>query len=287
VAKLQEQRGAFAEAESTLLALHDAQPTSAAPYHALAALYTRAGQFDRAVAALERAAALDPGNPNSYQILATFYYEKVSKDPALPPAQKESYIRNGIGATDKALAIQADFVEALVYKNLFLRAQANLETDPARRQALLDEANQLRGQAMEFRRKNGPPPPPPPAPGAQAGAGMPPPPPPPPPPSAIDGDMVPADAVRVGGAIKPPTQLVNVKPEYPPDAREAHVQGVVILDIMIDRGGAVGSAHVVRSIPQLDEAALAAVRQWKFSPTLVNGAPVPVLATVTVNFALK
>jgi protein TonB len=76
-------------------------------------------------------------------------------------------------------------------------------------------------------------------------------------------------------------------PAYPDAASAARVQGVVIAELVIDEAGNVAAAHIVRSIPLLDQAALDAIKQWTFTPTLVNGAPVPVLVTVTVNFTLK
>ena len=79
----------------------------------------------------------------------------------------------------------------------------------------------------------------------------------------------------------------NVNPVYPQDAQTARVQGVVIIEARIEADGTVGSARVLRSIPMLDEAAVDAVRQWEFTPTLVNGVPVPVIMTVTVNFTLQ
>jgi protein TonB len=65
------------------------------------------------------------------------------------------------------------------------------------------------------------------------------------------------------------------------------VQGVVIIEAVIGADGKVADAKILRSVAQLDEAALAAVRQWEFSPTLLNGKPVPVVMTVTVNFKLQ
>lgn len=91
---------------------------------------------------------------------------------------------------------------------------------------------------------------------------------------------------RIGGSMKPPLKLVHVAPVYPPDARAARVQGVVIIETVIDEAGNVSDARILRSIPLLDQAALDAVRQWKFVPTLLNGAAVPVIMTVTVNFTL-
>ena len=67
----------------------------------------------------------------------------------------------------------------------------------------------------------------------------------------------------------------------------ARVQGVVIIEGIIDPSGSVANARILRSIPALDEAALSAVSRWQFTPTLMNGAPVAVMMTVTVNFTLQ
>jgi protein TonB len=104
------------------------------------------------------------------------------------------------------------------------------------------------------------------------------PPPPPPPPQA---------PVRVGGQIKPPTKTRDVKPIYPPIAQSARVQGVVIIEATIGVDGRVKEAKVLRGQPLLDQAALDAVKQWQFTPTLLNNVPVPVIMTVTVNFTLQ
>ncbi len=94
-------------------------------------------------------------------------------------------------------------------------------------------------------------------------------------------------ALRVGGNIKTPTKVRDVRPVYPPDAQAAHVSGVVIVEARIGADGGVENARILRSIPLLDQAALDAVMQWRFVPTLLNGNPVPVIMTVTVNFALS
>jgi TonB family protein len=109
--------------------------------------------------------------------------------------------------------------------------------------------------------------------------GAPPPPPPPPPP--------PSAPVRVGGNIKPPSKRRDVRPVYPPIAQSARVQGVVIIEATIGADGKVKDAKVLRSIPLLDQAAVDAVKQWEFTPTLLNGVPVPVIMTVTVQFTLQ
>ena len=97
----------------------------------------------------------------------------------------------------------------------------------------------------------------------------------------------PPAAVRVGGQIKEPKKLKNVAPVYPDIAKQARVQGIVILECTISPQGKVTDVKVLRGIPLLDAAATEAVRQWVYSPTLLNGVPVPVIMTVTVNFKLS
>lgn len=113
-------------------------------------------------------------------------------------------------------------------------------------------------------------------------ADLPQPPPPPPPPAPVA-----RDPVRVGGDLKAPALLERVEPEYPPLAIRAKVQGVVILEALVDRDGRVESVRVLRSIPLLDNAAIAAVRQWRYSPLLLNGQPERFVLTVTLSFSLS
>ncbi len=93
--------------------------------------------------------------------------------------------------------------------------------------------------------------------------------------------------LRVGGGVKPPKKLLDVPPVYPEVAKDAGVSGVVIVEATIDTEGHVQDVRVVRSIPLLDEAALDAVKQWRYSPTWLNGEPVPVKMTMTINFTLQ
>jgi len=90
---------------------------------------------------------------------------------------------------------------------------------------------------------------------------------------------------RIGDALPPPTR--SDVPQYPVDAKAAGIAGPVLAEIVIDPSGNVADARVVRSIPMLDEAALTAVKNWHFTPTMVNGQPVPVRMTVTVNFTTR
>jgi len=92
------------------------------------------------------------------------------------------------------------------------------------------------------------------------------------------------EAVHVGGQIKAPTKIKDVKPVYPAIAQSARVGGTVTIEATIGPDGKVIDTKVVRSIPMLDQAALDAVRQWEYTPALLNGKPVPVVINVTINF---
>ncbi|MCM3879414.1 MAG: energy transducer TonB [Vicinamibacterales bacterium] len=104
------------------------------------------------------------------------------------------------------------------------------------------------------------------------------------PPPVHEPDAQPA---RVSSGIKPPTRIKDAPPVYPDIARRARVQGVVILEAIIGADGRVQQARVLRSIPLLDQAAMDAVQSWQYTPTLLNGRPVPIIMTVTVNFRLE
>ena len=109
---------------------------------------------------------------------------------------------------------------------------------------------------------------------------------PPPPPRAVapPPSQLP---VRPGGIIRAPQKIRHVAPTYPPIAQAARVSGVVILDALIAEDGSVRDVRVLRSMPLLEAAAIDAVRQWRFTPTLLNGVPVQVIMTVTVTFTLN
>jgi protein TonB len=109
-----------------------------------------------------------------------------------------------------------------------------------------------------------------------------PPPPPPPPPAA------PRTPVRIGGHITQPQLVKRVEPEYPRLAVNAHIQGVVILEATVGEDGEVMAVKLLRSAnPLLDREAEKAVRQWRYSPVVLNGIPVPFILTVTLSFSLE
>ena len=116
----------------------------------------------------------------------------------------------------------------------------------------------------------------------EAGAPVAPPPVPPAPKTAE-----PRPPVRIGGGLIAPAKTRHVAPIYPPVALASRREGIVILEAVIAENGTVRDVRVLRSIPLLDQAAVDAVRQWQFTPTLLNGEPVPIVMTVTVNFQLR
>ena len=94
--------------------------------------------------------------------------------------------------------------------------------------------------------------------------------------------------MRVGGDIQAPQRIHNVQPVYPELARRARLAGIVILEATIDREGDVTNVTVLRGLGLgLDDAAVSAVSQWKYTPTFYNGRPVEILLTVTVQFQLQ
>ncbi len=117
--------------------------------------------------------------------------------------------------------------------------------------------------------------------GLLSGVPEPPPPPPPPAPAA-------RDPVRIGGDIQPPALVHRVEPIYPPAAVAARLQGIVILEALVDREGLVTDVKVLRSAGSiLDRQALAAVRQWRYSPLLRNGQRERFVLTVTLSFSVQ
>lgn len=106
------------------------------------------------------------------------------------------------------------------------------------------------------------------------------------PPQAGKNDSTPT--VRVGGDVKPPLKVKDVKPVYPAIALQNHIQGVVIIDATIGIDGKVKETKVIRALPlqDLTDAAVTAVRGWEFKPTVIDGHPVQVIMTIPINFVL-
>jgi tetratricopeptide (TPR) repeat protein len=153
LANIYEQSGNYDLAEQTLIKAREVRPNDPAVYIQLAGYYNRQGEFDKTIEALEARAQKEPSNPEAYYTIATYYWDKAYRDFRLREADKKKFVQSGVDAVDKAISLKNDYMEALVYKNLLLRLQANLEKDQAKQQALLKEADRLRDLAQEIRKK--------------------------------------------------------------------------------------------------------------------------------------
>jgi TonB family protein len=223
-------------------------------------------------------ASRDPIGAERHHRAAVEHFEKAQKDTTLTMEQKRDVILKGIAAEGRALAIAPDFIVALVYKNILLRMLADHATDGQERENLSRQADALGNRVLALQAGH-------PERGFLHMGG------------ARDvGASVPADfkalvgelhPLRVGGKVKAPTLMKNTPQVYPPIAQVVRIQGVVVVEVLIGVDGHVRAARVLRSIPLLDEAALACVRQWQFTPTVVNGAPVAVLHTIQQHFVLQ
>src|SRR6186713_2536822 len=111
---------------------------------------------------------------------------------------------------------------------------------------------------------------------------------PPPPPPPAPEPARPTGPVRIGGQLQAPALLHRVEPNYPSYLAQARVQGLVILEAVINDAGVVTDVKVLRSVnPLLDREAVLAVRQWRYSPLLLNGTRVPFMLTVTLSFSVQ
>jgi len=153
LAKIYEDAGAYEEAEKMLVAAKTAKPNDPDVYMQLAGFYNRQGRFDKTIEAIEERAVKEPNNPEVFYTISVFYWDEAYRDPKLKEAEKKAYVGKGITAVDRALQIKSDYMDALVYKGLLLRLQANLEKDRDKQQQLLKEAERLSQQANDLRKK--------------------------------------------------------------------------------------------------------------------------------------
>jgi tetratricopeptide (TPR) repeat protein len=155
MADLYEKQGMYDKAEEYFLKGIEARPNDAMGYSVLAGYYDRQGDFDKTMEAWERRAAVEPNNPEAHHTIAHWAWNKAFKDYTISTAEKRRYIERGIAAEDTALALHADYIEALTYKNILLRMKANMEKDRKVQDALIAEADRLRNRAMELQKVQG------------------------------------------------------------------------------------------------------------------------------------
>jgi tetratricopeptide (TPR) repeat protein len=152
LAKIYEDSGEYQLAEETYLKGRDARPNDPTVYMTVGGYYNRQGDFEKLVENLRKRIELEPQNPEAHYILATYHWDKASRDFRLSDAQKRQLVLDGLDAVDKALEIKPDYIEAMTYKGLLLRTQALVERDPALQQRLIREGTALGDKANEMRK---------------------------------------------------------------------------------------------------------------------------------------
>jgi TonB family protein len=240
-------------------------------------------EFDRTIKSLERAAMLDPGNPEPHHVVAVHYQEKALNDASLSPAERMQHIERGLAAADRAIDADPDYLQALIVKHVLLRMLARLESDGLRQQALMADADTVRHRAMQLSRNAAGSSAPPSPDEVSWSSSWPAPPPPPPAPGApenIQFTYAKTSYTSVGSD-SPVRKVRDVPPIYPPMQMSLGIQGTVVVEATIDERGRVTAARIVRSVHLLDQSAIDAVRQWEFEP----GFNVPAVIRVTVEFS--
>ena len=152
LAKIYEDAGEYEAAEKILIMAKDAKASDPAVYMQLAGYYNRQGHFDKTMEALTERSVKEPNNPEAFYTIATYYWDEAYRDFKLKDAEKKDFVTKGMEAIERALQIKADYVEALVYKGLLLRLEANLEKDHDKAMALVKQAEQLSEKANELRK---------------------------------------------------------------------------------------------------------------------------------------
>jgi tetratricopeptide (TPR) repeat protein len=153
LAKIYEDAGDYEKAEASYLKAKDAKPNDPNVFMQIAGYYNRQEEFDKTIEALTQRAALEPNNPEAYYTISTYFWDKAYRDFRLKDDEKKAFVEKGVEAVNKAIALKADYMEAITYKGLLLRLQANLEKDVAKQQALLKEATQLQERAIDLKKK--------------------------------------------------------------------------------------------------------------------------------------
>ncbi len=152
LSKIYEDAGVYDWAEKMLIYAKDAKPADPNVYLQLARYYNTMGDFPKTIAALRGRAEQEPNNPEAYFVIATYYWDDAQRNFSLTEDDKRDHIQQGLQAVDKALELKSDYTDAMVYKGLLLRLQANLEKDPKVQQDLIKQAEELHDKAEEMRK---------------------------------------------------------------------------------------------------------------------------------------
>lgn len=240
----------------------------------LASVYATVGEPEKARSLFTQVSKASPQDPAAfYSLGAIDWVLAANKKNPLPEADRKAVIDEGLQSLDIALTLNPQYADAMAYRNLLLRQKAEITTDAAEKASLIVEADAWFAKAIAAKAQNT-------ANGVATGVGPRAATPPPPltPRSPQSGLRM---GTTTGGSL-----VRRVEPAYPPAARAARIQGVVLLQTLIDKTGQVVETSVVSGHPLLNDAAVQAVKQWKYRPTLLNGQPIDTITTVTVNFVL-
>jgi len=151
--KLYEDQGQYEEAEAMFRKAIEIKPNDPGTYQLLAGFYNRQGKFEETMEAFRQRANMEPNNPEAWHSMGGYVYEKIFKDKTVSRDNALKYLAMGIEAEDKAIALNADYVEALTFKNLLLRLQANYERNRATQEQLLAEADKYLSRAKAAQAK--------------------------------------------------------------------------------------------------------------------------------------
>jgi TonB family protein len=188
-----------------------------------------------------------------------------------------SVIRDGMTSLHKAIEVDSRYDDAMAYLNLMYRQLADVSDSSEDYRKYITEADTWVQRALETKK-------------AKAAAGVAPnpnmvpaPPPPPPAPQAAAAP----NQIRVGGNVMASKLIHKINPIYPLQAKEAGIQGTVRFNAVVAHDGTIAHLTLVSGHPLLVPAALEAVRQWRYQPTLLNGQPVEVVTQIDINFTLS
>jgi tetratricopeptide (TPR) repeat protein len=152
LAKIYEDSGEYQLAEETYLKGRDAKPNDPTVYLTVAGYYNRQGDYAKLIENIKKNIELEPSNPEAHYRLATYSWDKASRDFRLSDKEKMEIINEGLASVNKALELKEDYVEAMTYKGLLLRTQALIEKDPKKQQELIREGTALSEKANAMRK---------------------------------------------------------------------------------------------------------------------------------------
>ena len=267
----------------------DQDPSNSVAMNSIASLYLNQKQWDNAQQWYERIVATNPGDATAYYSMCFIAWSrwypaygearrqlgmKHEAPGPMPAGTVKSDLRarftpildHGMQSLEKALALNPQYDDAMAYMNLLIREGADLLDSASEYQSQIAIANDWVDKALAAKRQKAQAMPNSTTPPVSGGGG---------------GDRMPPERIRVSGNVQAALLINRVAPVPPPDT-ELH--GQVTFAVVVAKDGTIKAASVMSGHPMLVGAALDAVRQWTYKPTLLNGQPVEVSTTITVAF---